>query len=104
MGSRRQLMLTRSIQSALFRDPKTFKKTVIGRILAIFCIFYIRLIRYKKDLFLKLRNEVWMIDEVDYEASFRTTADRKRPLQAIGDLGYSGSVRCPERHTAPTLH
>lgn len=93
MSSRRQSMLTRSIQYALFHDPKTFKKTLIGRILAFFCIFYIKLVKYQSDVFRKLRNETWKIDEREYEASFRTRADQKRPMQLIGGLGYSGSVR-----------
>lgn len=101
--SRRQSMLTRSIQYALFHDPETFKKTPIGRILAIFCIFYIKLIKYQSDLFRKLRNDIWMINDREYEASFRTTADQRRPLQLVGDLGYSGSVRLHSQMYIPAV-
>ena len=97
MDKRRQSMLTRSIQSALFRDPETFKKTVTGCILAFFCVFYIRLIRYEADKFRNLRSEIWKIDDEEYAASFRTR-DRRRPIQAMGDLGYSGSVRRVLKH------
>ena len=88
---RRQAMVTRSIQSALL-DPKTFKKTAIGRILAFFCLFYIRLIRYKDDLFRHLRNEIWDIDEEEYLACFKADNKKTLPLKPMGDLGFSGSV------------
>ncbi|KAI9926397.1 hypothetical protein MW887_004161 [Aspergillus wentii] len=92
MGSnRRQSALTKSIQSALFRDSETFKKTVTGQFLAFFSIFYIRLLRYGKDVFWKLRHEAWEIDEEEYKVSFQTQG-KNSPLKPMGDLGYSGST------------
>ncbi|GKZ30657.1 hypothetical protein AbraIFM66950_009855 [Aspergillus brasiliensis] len=90
-SSRRQKALSKSIQLALFRDPTTFRKTLIGRILAFFSIFYIKLFRYGSHLFRKLRSETWEIDENEYKASFR---DEKKtvPLKPMGDLGLSGST------------
>lgn len=91
-NTRRQAEVTRSIQSALFRDPATFRKTAIGQFLAFFCLFYTRLVRYKGDLFRHLRGVIWDITEDEYSMSFRGE-DRKAALQAMGDMGYSGSVR-----------
>lgn len=89
---RRQTALSRSIQRALFRDPDTFRKTLIGRILAFFSLFYIKLIRYGHKTFRTLRNDVWQIDEAEYRASFRSE-DCTHPLTPMGDMGFSGSVR-----------
>lgn len=90
-GSRRHSALAKSIQLALFRDPKAFRKSLLGRILAFFSIFYIRLIRYRDELFRKLRNDVWEIDEVEYKACF-LSENKTLPLKPMGDLGLSGSV------------
>lgn len=92
VSSRRQNALIGSIQSALFRDPRAFKKTGIGRILAFFSIFYVRLIRHSHDSFWQLRNEIWDISDDEYRASFRER-NGKLPLEPMGDLGFSGSVR-----------
>ncbi|EAU38153.1 conserved hypothetical protein [Aspergillus terreus NIH2624] len=88
---RRQTALSRSIQRALFRDPDTFRKTLIGRILAFFSLFYIKLIRYGHKTFRTLRNDVWQIDEAEYRASFRSE-DCTHPLTPMGDMGFSGST------------
>ncbi|EAL93699.1 hypothetical protein KXW98_008822 [Aspergillus fumigatus] len=90
-GSRRHSALAKSIQLALFRDPKAFRKSLLGRILAFFSIFYIRLIRYRDELFRKLRNDVWEIDEVEYKACF-FSENKTLPLKPMGDLGLSGST------------
>ncbi|KAL4897964.1 SAICAR synthase-like protein [Aspergillus ambiguus] len=88
---RRQSALSRSIQRALFRNPDAFRKTLIGRILAFFSLFYIKLIRYSHETFRKLRNEVWKIDEAEYRSCFRSE-DRTLPLNPMGDMGFSGST------------
>ncbi|KAJ5819153.1 hypothetical protein N7474_004744 [Penicillium riverlandense] len=88
---RRQSGLTKSIQSALLHDPDRFKKTVFKRFLFFFRVYNIKLIRYERQLFANLRQEVWCFDEDEYLASFRTTSGRA-PLKAMGDLGYSGST------------
>lgn len=89
--SRRESALTKSIQSGLLRDPDRFKKTPWGRFLAFFTLRRIKLVRYEKHLFAKLRQEVWKFDEDEYQASFHTTSGQP-PLKSMGDLGYSGSV------------
>lgn len=87
MGSptRRQSALSKSIRSALKRDPNTFKSTTAEHFEVFFSIYYIQLLRYADLLFSKLRNEVWGIDEDEYLESFSS-------LEPMGDLGLSGSV------------
>ena len=91
MGNRRHLALTKSIQDALLRDPKSFRKTLIGRILAFFSIYYIKLLRHSDDRFRRLRIEVFGIDDEEYRQSFRKEG-REPALTPMGDLGFSGSV------------
>lgn len=92
---RRQRLVSTSILRAIFRyKPAQKPPTLIGRILAFFSVFYIALARYRAELFKKLRNEIWQIDEDEYIESFRSPSGGKRTdLIAVGDLGYSGSVR-----------
>lgn len=89
---RRQSALTKSIQSALLHDPDRFKKSALGRVLAFFTVRRIKLARHEAHFFEKLRREIWKLDEEEYQASFRSTGGQP-PLAAMGDLGYSGSVR-----------
>jgi hypothetical protein len=89
---RRQYALSKSIQFALFRDPNTFRKTLLGQVLAFFSLFYLKLLRYKADIFRKLRNEAWEISEEQYRACFLSWEDNALPLQPMGVLGFSGSV------------
>ncbi|KAF2273341.1 uncharacterized protein EI97DRAFT_161686 [Westerdykella ornata] len=66
---------------------------LLARILALFSVFYISLERYRAELFKKLRNDIWEVDEEEYVESFRNPGKGSRTdLIAIGDLGYSGSV------------
>jgi hypothetical protein len=91
MASRRQKAISRSVQRALFRDPGSFKRNILQRILAFFRIFYITLLRYEQELFRKLRTEIWRLSEEYYMSSF--LSDKKTvPLVSMGDLGFSGSV------------
>ncbi|RAK77606.1 phosphatidylinositol phosphate kinase family protein [Aspergillus fijiensis CBS 313.89] len=92
MGNSRHAALSKSIQRAIFRDPASFRKTVVGRFLAFFTILYIKLIRYGHVQFQKLRSEVWQIDEEEYKASFRNDSKKTVPLKPMGDLGLSGST------------
>ena len=91
MGSRRQSALSKSIRTALFRDPNDFNRTTVGHIRVLFSIFYIELLRYANILFQRLRNNVWQIDENEYLDCF-SAADR---VKSMGDLGFSGSVCAP---------
>jgi len=88
---RRDNLISKSILQAIFRDPKTAKRTFLSRIFAFFTLFQLSLARYKNELFKRLRNEVWEMDEDEYRESFRGQ-DRKGKLKSVGDLGYSGSV------------
>ena len=90
--SHRESALTKSIQSALNREPDRFKKTVLGKLVAFFSVRRIKLVRHERELFGRLRHEVWEFDQDEYQASFRTTRGQS-PLKTMGDLGYSGSVR-----------
>jgi hypothetical protein len=91
MGYRDNL-ISKSILHAIFRDRKTSKRTTLGRILAFFTFFQLHLVRYKDEIFKRLRDEIWEMDEDEYRESFRSQ-DKKGKLKAVGDLGYSGSVR-----------
>ncbi|PLB40268.1 phosphatidylinositol phosphate kinase family protein [Aspergillus candidus] len=91
MGNRRHRALTKSIQDALLRDPRTFRKTLIGRILAFFSIYYIKLLRHSDERFRRLRIEAYGIDDEEYRRSF-CTQGREAALVPMGDLGFSGST------------
>lgn len=93
---RRDNLIGRSILHAIFRDPHTEKRTILSRIFAFFTFFQLRLARYKDELFSKLRDDVWQMDEGEYRESFRGQ-DKQGKLKSVGDLGYSGSVCiCPK--------
>ncbi|KAJ5742404.1 uncharacterized protein N7511_011423 [Penicillium nucicola] len=91
MGNRRQKSLSKSIQSALTRDPDRFKKSALGKLVAFFSVYRIKLVRHEKILFDQLRQDVWQFDDHDYKGSFHTTRGQP-PLKTMGDLGYSGST------------
>ncbi|ORY12308.1 phosphatidylinositol-4-phosphate 5-kinase-domain-containing protein [Clohesyomyces aquaticus] len=93
---RRQRLISTSILRAIFRSNPSAQDARIGllaHILAFFSIFHLTLSRYRKELFKKLRNEIWHIEEEEYIESFRSPSKSKRTdLVAVGDLGYSGST------------
>lgn len=91
MGNKRYNSISRSIQLALYRDPNEIKKTILSYVLAFFTIFRIRLVRFGYELFRRLRDETWEIDEEEYRCSFLHKKGSKS-LEPMGDLGYSGSV------------
>ncbi|KAK1913473.1 hypothetical protein P3342_005409 [Pyrenophora teres f. teres] len=98
MGRRDRLIST-SILRAIFksespRKDESERPGLLARIWAFFAFFSLSLARYRASLFKKLRNETWEIEEEEYTESFRSPSKSKRTdLVAIGDLGYSGSVR-----------
>lgn len=92
--SHRESALTKSILSALNRDPDRFKKTTLGKFLAFFSVRRIKLVRHEKEIFTKLRQDVWELGSDEYQGSFHTTRGQS-PLKPMGDLGYSGSVSIP---------
>lgn len=88
---RRQTKISQSIVSAIHgEEPKP--KSTIGRILrsirTFFYIYGLLLVRYRPHLFQKLREDTWNIVDAEYTSSFDTDHD----LQAMGDMGYSGST------------
>ncbi|KAF2190502.1 SAICAR synthase-like protein [Zopfia rhizophila CBS 207.26] len=94
--SRRQRLISTSILRAIFesklKDPDK-PPGLLARILVFFSVFHLSLARYRDELFKKLRNEVWKIEEEEYTVSFRSPSKAKRTdLITIGDLGYSGST------------
>ena len=95
---RRQRLVSTSILRAIFKvKPDAGKPTgLLARIIAFFSFFSLGLTRYRGKLFKKLRNEIWDIEEEEYTESFRSpSAGKRTDLVAVGDLGYSGSVRIP---------
>lgn len=91
MGKSRESALSKSIQSALYIDPNTFRRSETESFKIFFSIHYIRLLRYADLLFKKLRNDVWEINEYEYLECF-STPDTAVSLRPMGDLGLSGSV------------
>lgn len=96
---RRQRLVSASILRAIFNsepasNDDTAHPALLARILAFFSIFQLTLARYRDQVFKKLRNETWSIEEEEYAESFRSPSKGKRTdLKSVGDLGYSGSVR-----------
>jgi hypothetical protein len=91
MGQRDKI-ISISILRALFHEPHPEKRTVLARIFVFFTFFQLKLERYKADIFAKLRQETWKIDEDEYKESFRQKDKNGSGLNAVGDLGYSGST------------
>lgn len=97
MGFRDRLIST-SILRAIFSTKPSQNGTearpgLLARILAFFTFFNLTLAKYRRELFKKLRNDIWGIEEEGYAESFRSPSKNKRTdLVAVGDLGYSGSV------------
>src|SRR5690242_15495098 len=95
---RRQRLISTSILRAIFvakpvNNDENARPGLLARIFVFFSLFLLTLARYRDELFKKLRNESWRIDEEEYTESFRSPSTSKRTdLKSTGDLGYSGSV------------
>ncbi len=92
---RRDRLISVSILRALFKNDATEedrqpRPSFLMRILAFFSLFNLQLMRYRPQLFKKLR-KTWGLGE-EYIESFRSPGKGKTKLVADGDLGYSGSV------------
>lgn len=97
MGRRQRLISTSILRAIFVTGSKSTDDTtnpgLLARILAFFSIFQLTLARYRDQVFKKLRNQTWSIDEEEYTESFRSPSKGKRTdLKSVGDLGYSGSV------------
>ena len=96
---RRNRLISNSILRAIFRadaprNDESGRPGFWARIWAFFTLFNLSLARFRASLFKKLRNDTWEMEEEEYTESFRSPSSSKRTdLVAIGDLGYSGSVR-----------
>lgn len=89
---KRQRAICKSIILAISRsDTDAVKRSIISRLWAFFSLFRIFLARFESQRFSELRKQTWSIDEDEYQESFRSGA-KKEPLNAVGDLGFSGSV------------
>lgn len=94
MGSLRQRQISRSILRAIFDDTIADTRSILAHILAFFALFQLLLTRFRHATFKKLREDVWGIDDDEYRESFQA-AHQRGELKAVGNLGYSGSVRPP---------
>lgn len=92
MGQRDK-SVSNAIYNAIFYD-KQANANVLRRIFTFFSFFSLALAKYKSEFFKQLRNDVWKLDDTEYRDSFsRKDKDgKKKRLNPIGDLGYSGSV------------
>ncbi|KAK5054515.1 hypothetical protein LTR84_001406 [Exophiala bonariae] len=88
---RRQTQISRSIVTAIHGEepkPKNAINRIIRSIRTFFYIYGLILVKYRPELFQKLRDNVWNIIDSEYHSSFETDHD----LRAMGDMGYSGST------------
>lgn len=101
MGQR-DVSISNAIYKAIFNDVHANTNRLL-RILKFFSFFSLALARYKSELFKQLRSTIWKLDEAGYKESFSRKDEngKKRRLNPIGDLGYSGSVgrRCACRRS-----
>lgn len=91
----RDTLVSNSILHAIFQDRTDDKEGFFARVSASCAFYQLTLSRYRDDLFRRLRNEVWKIDEKEYTDSFKGEGS-KDALKPVGDLGYSGSVSAPD--------
>lgn len=88
---RREKKVSLSIVSAI-HDDEPQPKGALGRILrsirTFFYIYGLVLVKYRPELFQKLRDTMWDITDAEYQLSF----DTGDALTAMGDMGYSGST------------
>jgi hypothetical protein len=89
---RRNRLLSQAIVKAIITEPESMKISILSLVLAFFHVLKIQLERYRPELFLNLRGDIWEIDEKDYREAFNEV-DREEHLASAGDLGFSGSVR-----------
>ena len=66
-GARKKI--SKSILTALFKDPADNKQTILARIFAFFSLFNLHLARYKAKVFQELRETTWELDEEELRSS-----------------------------------
>lgn len=96
----RKEKIARSLVMPITRTTQTAKRTrgplalIFSLFSALFSVYQLTLRKIRPADFSRLRREHWEVNDDDYEQSFRSHDDEaeERPLQAIGDMGFSGSV------------
>ncbi|KAH8923428.1 SAICAR synthase-like protein [Atractiella rhizophila] len=79
--------VSKSVLKAIFEFQEPVALSFLAKIWAFFSFFHLLLVRFKSEVFKHLRKDVWAFDEEEYTESFRVGK-----LNAVGDLGYSGST------------
>jgi len=100
MGNRVSAIDSSILDAILHDPPPAPKRSLLAKILTFFSFFQLALARFKVPLFRELREQVWGLDEDEYNQSFGAKERQQHEehgkgegLKPIGDLGYSGSVR-----------
>jgi hypothetical protein len=87
----REKAIIKAILKAILNGPR--KLSFLRRFISLFTLLNVPLQRYRHDLFRKLRQEAWHMDEEAYWASFQLRGKNgKTWLHSLNELGYSGSV------------
>ncbi len=86
MGGR-DIRISRSIVSAILSNDDD-RLTAWRAIQRFFALYGLYLVRFRPELFRRLRNQVWGLPDEEYRSSFQTG----EALIPKGDMGYSGSV------------
>lgn len=95
----RQEKIARSIVRAIVKTSGTNRRRgmLLGRILAFFSVLFslyqLLLRKIRPADFANLRRNHWDVTDDAYVQSFQPDDDgEEQPLNAIGDMGFSGSV------------
>lgn len=84
----RQNKVAKSVVASVLSDEGNDKRSKFAAIKAFFVLYRLKFVRYRNDLFSRLRNKTWKISEDEYNKSF----EEEGALEPKGDMGYSGSV------------
>lgn len=77
-----------SVVHAILKGDVQEVQSFLSKLATFFTLYQLKLVRFRNDLFQRLRHETWQIKEQEYELSFEG-ADA---LEPNGDMGFSGSV------------
>ncbi|KAI0475577.1 SAICAR synthase-like protein [Xylariaceae sp. FL0804] len=90
--NRRQKLIARSIVHAIltvrYDGRSAHRPSILARALRLFRLYWLTFRLVQPDLFRALRG-VWEVEDEDYKASF---GGGRAALQALGDMGFSGST------------
>jgi hypothetical protein len=93
--------IARSIALAITEDgkkkrPQGLLATILSLFSTIWSFWQLMLYKIRAADFANLRRNIWAVRDDDYTASFYPHGEgkaREEALKAIGDMGFSGSVR-----------